>query len=180
LNKSSRQLNVLLDNLLNWSRVQTGRMPVTPESIDLYDLAENSLELHKANAENKQISLINTVDKGMLIKADQNMITLVMRNLVTNAVKFTPEGGKIKISAYQKGNKVEIAVEDTGIGISKDDIGKLFRIDVHFSLPGTNQEAGTGLGLVLCKEFVAKNNGAIRVESEPGKGSKFIVTMPTA
>ena len=122
--------------------------------------------------------ILNTIDQNIIVKADKDMITLVMRNLLSNAIKFTNENGKIMIASGKKDGFVDISVEDNGIGISKEDISKLFRIDVQFTNPGTQNEPGTGLGLILCKEFIQRHDGRIRVETELGKGSKFIFNLP--
>ncbi len=114
----------------------------------------------------------------MHVYADKAMINTVLRNLVTNAVKFTATGGRINISGKISRGKVKISVSDTGMGMSKSTVNKLFRIDTNQSTPGTLQETGTGLGLILCKEFITKHNGRIWVKSEPGKGSEFCFTIP--
>jgi signal transduction histidine kinase len=178
VNKSSHQLYSLLENLLHWSRSQTGRIPVKPVELKINELVESNFELLKPNAERKNIMTLNLCNQNHKVNADKEMITLVIRNLISNAVKFTREGGKISVSSALKEGMVEICIEDNGIGISKTDIQKLFRIDVQFSQNGTNNETGTGLGLILCKEFIQKNQGKIRVESEPGVGSKFIFSLP--
>jgi signal transduction histidine kinase len=118
------------------------------------------------------------IDHASVFYADRDMITLVIRNLLSNAIKFTKDSGKIVIGSEKKDGMLNIFVEDNGVGISKEDIRKLFRIDVHFSNAGTNSETGTGLGLILCNEFIQKHNGQIWVESEIGKGSKFIFSLP--
>jgi signal transduction histidine kinase/uncharacterized protein HemY len=180
INKSSHQLYNLLENLLHWSRSQTGKIPFNPVSLKPFELAEASIDLLKANAEKKNIMIINMVDQNISLKADKDMIMLVIRNLVSNAIKFTRENGKIIIASEVKDNHVFISVEDNGIGISKEDIDKLFRIDVQFTNPGTQNETGTGLGLILCQEFVIKNKGKIWAECEIGKGSKFIFKLPVS
>lgn len=178
INKSANQLHNLLDNLLQWSRAQSGRVPYNPAPINLYDIVENNIELQKANIDKKSIVALNLTDNNIKILADPDMVTLVIRNLLSNAIKFTPEKGKIKVTTQVKHHHVEIAVEDNGVGIAKDDINKLFRIDSQFTTVGTNKETGTGLGLILCKEFITKHNGKIWVESEITKGSRFVFTLP--
>jgi signal transduction histidine kinase len=178
INKSVHQLYSLLENLLHWSRSQTGKIEFNPTKIKPFELAESNIELLKANAEKKNILIINMIDHDIVVNADKDMITLVLRNLLSNAIKFTNENGKIVIGSEKKDGLLNISVEDNGVGISKEDIKKLFRIDVHFSNAGTNNESGTGLGLILCKEFVQKHQGKIWAESEAGKGSKIIFSLP--
>ena len=180
INKSSKQLYTLLENLLQWSRSQTGRIPYRPVELQLSEIAENNIELQKANANKKNIIVINLVENTLKAKGDLEMVTLITRNLISNAIKFTGDGGRVVISAKQKDNKAEICVEDSGTGVSEENLQKLFRIDIQLVTPGTNNETGTGLGLILCKEFVQKNGGEIWVESEEGKGSRFFFTLPLA
>jgi len=178
LHDSSQQGYKLLENLLSWSRIQTGKMTWHPESIDLFTYTFESITLLKTAAENKSLSLVSEIEKDTMLYADANMVTMVMRNLVSNAVKFTPEKGEVRISSQTVGDDEQVTISDNGIGIKTEDIAKLFRIDVHHSTSGTSDEPGTGLGLVLCKEFVEKNGGKIWIESEFGKGSRFIFTIP--
>lgn len=180
INKSSLQLYGLLENLLHWSRAQTGKISFNPVDIKLFDLVESNIELLKTNIDKKNIMVIDMIDPKIIAKADKEMITLVLRNLISNAIKFTYESGKIVIASVMNAGKIEVSVEDNGIGISKEDVRKLFRIDVQFTNTGTQDETGTGLGLILCKEFIQKHNGEIWVESEPGKGSKFIFSLPVS
>lgn len=176
--ESSDNMYKLLENLLNWSRMQTGRIEWCPENINLNKIADENLLLLKTAAETKHIVIISDLDATTTVYADADMVTMVFRNLITNAIKFTREGGEVKISAKPTGNYEEITVSDTGIGICEEDIKKLFRIDVTHSAHGTAKEKGTGLGLILCKEFIEKNGGEIWVESELGKGSDFKFTLP--
>lgn len=180
MKKSADISHNLLQNLLQWSRSQTGRIEFNPVKLNLSDLIKENFNLLNATATNKQIELISEVPDNLFINADEEMIKTILRNLISNAIKFTPKGGKVKICSRIQNNFIETCVEDTGIGMSEEIMSKLFRLDVSHTSKGTDQEAGTGLGLILCKEFVEKNNGTIRVESEPGKGSRFIFTLPTA
>ncbi len=175
---SSQQGYKLLENLLSWSRIQTGRMTWNPEHIDLFTYTFESMTLLKTAAENKCLSLISEIEKNTMLYADANMVTMVMRNLVSNAIKFTPEKGEVRITSKTVGDDEQVMISDTGIGIKAQDIDRLFRIDMHHSTPGTADEQGTGLGLILCKEFVEKNGGKIWAESEFGKGSRFIFSIP--
>jgi signal transduction histidine kinase len=176
--QTSKQGYNLLDNLLNWSKSQTGKMEIVSEILNLKDLVEENITLLYSQANSKKISMINKVPEDLKGVADLNMILTVVRNLITNAIKFTPEGGKIEITGKSGKNYSEITIEDSGVGISAEDLDKIFRIEIKHSTPGTNDERGSGLGLVLCKEFVEKNFGILKATSEPGKGSKFSFTLP--
>jgi len=163
---------------LEWSRSQTGRIELKPENIDLYKLVEENVNLLIGIAENKGIELVNIVKSNTTAFADQNMINTVIRNLVNNALKYTSKGGRVTISSNITDGEAELIVSDTGVGIMDENIGKLFRIDVNYSTPGTDEESGTGLGLILCKEFVEKNKGRIEIKSTFGKGSDFSIRLP--
>jgi signal transduction histidine kinase len=176
--QTSKQGYNLLDNLLNWSRSQTGNMEIKPELIDLKDLVEENVTLLNSQACAKNIELINNVPEKLKAVADFNMILTVVRNLISNALKFTREGGLVKINGKSTKTYIEIIIEDNGVGISEEDLDKIFRIDIKYSTPGTADERGSGLGLILCKEFVEKNFGDLRATSELGKGSKFSFTLP--
>lgn len=171
----SRQSLNMLDNLLNWSRMQTGSMAFNPEFINLRNSLGSTIDLLTSTALNKQITLNNKIEKGAFITADLNMIVTIIRNLISNSIKFTNQNGLIEISSEQTKNKLRIIILDNGIGIEEDRVKDLFRIDKSTSTKGTSNEEGTGLGLVLCKEMVEKNGGTISVTSEIGKGTKFIL-----
>jgi two-component system, sensor histidine kinase and response regulator len=176
--QTSKQGYNLLDNLLNWSKSQTGKMEISADIIDLKDLVEENVTLLNSQASAKKIEMTNNVPEGLKAVADLNMILTVVRNLISNAIKFTHEGGKIIITGKSTKNHVEISVEDTGVGMIESDLDKIFRIDIKHSTVGTADERGSGLGLVLCKEFVEKNFGVLKASSELGKGSKFSFTLP--
>jgi signal transduction histidine kinase len=178
LQKTAKTVYALLENLLTWSRLQRGIMEYFPQEIFLNEVVEYNFSLIAATAEQKQITLRKLVPENTFAYADQDMIHTVLRNLISNAVKFTHFGGSIEVSATQVNEHVEIAVSDTGIGIDGKNIPKLFRIDVKYTREGTAEEQGTGLGLILCKELVEKNGGTIQVESEVGKGTTFKFTLP--
>jgi len=178
MHNTSIKLYELLENLLTWSRSQRGTLEFHPDETNLKYIVTSCVELLKGTADNKSIKLQDYVDDDLVVLCDVNMITTVIRNLITNAIKFTPENGEISVFAEKKENEVLVAIKDTGIGISDEDKQKLFRIDVHHTTIGTSQEKGTGLGLILCKEFVEKHGGRIWVESEIGKGSTFKFTIP--
>jgi len=163
-------------------------MDFNPQNIDLQFIVEDTFSVLAANAQNKKVQLISQIPAKTIAFADANMATTVVRNLISNALKFTNELGKIVVnSRYISDNqnnstskKIEVCVLDTGIGIAKDDIYKLFKIDESLKTNGTAGEQGTGLGLILCHEFVERNGGNIWVESEEGKGSQFYFTLPVA
>ena len=170
----------LLQNLLDWSRLQTGKMAFNPEKLNLLVELHPTLTLVKQTALKKEISFSYSIDSNLFMTADKNMLTTVVRNLISNAVKFTKSGGEIKFNSRLVGENVEISVSDTGVGIRTDDLEKIFRIDKSISTKGTANEEGTGLGLLLCKEMIQQHNGKIWVESEYGKGTTFYFTIPTS
>ncbi|HEY8935247.1 MAG TPA: tetratricopeptide repeat-containing sensor histidine kinase [Cyclobacteriaceae bacterium] len=178
LDKSIKNLFELLENLLEWSRSQTGNIEFIPEPIELNQLLTINAELLFAQANAKKIAIINNAQNTVQVKAHKNSVNTVIRNLVSNAIKFTPEKGTITLSLQQKANEVIVSVTDTGVGMSEDIIKKLFRLDTKLTTKGTANEKGTGLGLILCKEFIEKNGGRMGVESEPGKGSRFYFSLP--
>ena len=175
LQKTTNQGHKLLQNLLEWSRVQSGRIKPQLESLDLESLVKQNMALFTAHQKN--VSLFSSLAQTQVF-ADKNMLTTILRNLLSNALKFTPEGGEIKIYSQKKDNEVEISIFDTGVGIKAEDIEKLFKIDVSYSTKGTANEQGNGFGLILCKELVEKMDGTIGVESEEGKGSLFWLRLP--
>mgnify|MGYP001550268820 CR=1 FL=1 len=179
LNLQSTGVQELLENLLTWSRSQRGKITLNPVEINLNYLVKNNFDLLYTNVSKKSILLENRVKDDFEIKADVNMINTVLRNLISNAIKFTPEGGIISVEAIKGEDNIKIKVKDTGIGIPEDVIPKLFEIDSNITTEGTNQEKGTGLGLIVCKEFIERHDGKIRIESEVGKGTEFIITLPS-
>jgi signal transduction histidine kinase len=175
-NCSNRGYN-LLKNLLEWSRLQAGKIKAQPEIINVEFLVTTNIDLLNSQIAAKNISLSVSLETKMIL-VDGYMFNTVIRNLLANAVKFTPKNGQIAISSHSQETEVEISIKDTGVGIGTKEIDKLFRIDVHHSTMGTAGESGTGLGLILCKEFIEKNNGTIWVESAEGKGSQFYIRLP--
>jgi signal transduction histidine kinase len=153
-------------------------MTYEPCTFRLIELAERNVRLMVPNAEHKRIQIKNLVPYGMMVYADYQMVDLVLRNLLSNALKFTESDGTIEVSARVHEDTIECSVSDSGVGMSQRTLEKLFRIDAKTSTPGTAGEEGTGLGLILCKELVEKNGGTIRVESEVGNGSTFTLTLP--
>jgi len=169
----------LLENLLQWSMLQTGRMPLRPKLIDLKGLVDENIELLRGNALQKGIRIETEIENDLFVYVDVSMITTVLRNLLSNAIKFTSQYGIIKIKVEKDDKMVKVSVIDNGVGISNQDLEKLFKIDSNPTTIGTSQEKGTGLGLILCKDFVERNGGKIWVESELEKGSSFIFTIPS-
>ncbi len=180
LNDNLNSLYVLLENLLNWSLMQRNMIDYQPVNQDLNDSINRIIELSNQGAIKKNISLTNNVNTGILVYADANMLLTVVHNLITNAIKFTPDNGRIIVSAAGKEGFVEVFVQDTGIGIEPGKFSALFDFNTISTTSGTNGEKGTGLGLPLCKEFVERNGGKIWVESELSKGSKFTFTLQKA
>lgn len=178
LNKSVKNLYSLLENVLSWSRSQMGVLEYKYEAIDLYEIIEQNVQLLAISAQNKGIHLVNKAQKGLIAWADSNSIHTVLRNLISNAIKFTSTDGNVSIISQATDSKIVVAVRDTGVGMSKEVMEKIFQIDSRYTTKGTANEVGTGLGLVLVKEFIEKNHGTLRVESEEGKGSTFIFTLP--
>ncbi len=178
IQNSSQRAMDLLANLLEWARSQTGRIEFLPEYVDTVALINQVTNLLHDSAQAKSITITSELPGHLIAFADQSMISTVLRNLISNAIKFTHPGGKIIISAIQKPGEIILSVADDGVGIKKDSLRKLFRIENHCSTSGTQKEKGTGLGLILCNEFVEKHGGKIWVESEPDKGSTFYFSIP--
>lgn len=178
INSSAKNTLVLLDNLLAWAKSQTGQIIFKPEKIALSATINEIIEISNANAKIKNITLNYLQSDINEIYADKNMFMTIIRNLITNAIKFTNSNGKIDIYSIQNQGKIEIAVSDNGIGMNEETRNKLFSLDTNLTTNGTANEKGSGLGLVLCKEFVEKHGGKIWVESTVGKGSDFRFTMP--
>ena len=181
MQSSAASLYRLLENLLNWARMKQGQIPFNPENIKLSGLVSESLSLLSEQAKAKRIKVNCIIPSDLTVYADKNMLQSVLRNLVSNSVKFTRPGGKIDIVASANRNdQIEIAIQDNGIGMNGELVQKIFHLDEKTNRPGTEGETSTGLGLLLCKEFVEKNNGLIWVESEENKGSIFYFSIPAA
>lgn len=178
MNDVAKKTYSLLENLLEWSRIQTGRMKFNPENLVLFRISQQVVDLFVDNAKKKGVLLRNRSNPSHEIFADSNMIFTILRNLVSNAIKFTREGDEVMFLSREEDEHIEICVKDTGVGMSAIDLDKLFRIDVHHSEIGTEKEKGTGLGLILCKELVEKNGGKIWVESKINEGSELYFTIP--
>ncbi len=180
IHESVKHIFNLLENLLTWSRSQTGKIDFEPREFDLCGLISETINLYQASAEKKQIHLTKFCPAEIRVKADRNMCSSVLRNLINNAIKFSHNTSEVSIQVIPHIDFHEIQIIDQGIGIDKENIDKLFRIDLKYKSSGTAGEKGTGLGLLLCKEFVEINGGQIKVESKFGEGSTFLFTLPSA
>lgn len=178
LSDSSKNIMELLENLLMWSRTQNGKIKFNPENADISKIGESVFSILEENAKAKEISLINQIPEQTYVYIDPNMINTIFRNLIANSIKFTPNNGSITLNIEEKPDHFIFFVQDTGVGIKKERINDLFRIDKNNSTLGTNNEKGTGLGLIICKEFVEYHKGNIWVESELGNWTKFSFTIP--
>jgi PAS domain S-box-containing protein len=178
INEASKQTHNLLENLLNWSRAQTGGISIEPDILDIYEIAEGVLRLYEGSAGEKNLELLNRIKPGTKAWGDANMVASILRNLISNGIKFTRPKGKVTLSTKGSRNNLDIQVADNGIGIPADMLDKLFRIEENNRRSGTTNEEGTGLGLVLCMEFAEMNGGTILVNSKPEKGSTFSLRLP--
>jgi signal transduction histidine kinase len=178
LNKSAESAFTLLEDLLKWARLQSGKIHFNPQKLNFSEICKDFLEIFKPSADAKNITFNCFIVGETSIWADSDMFKSILRNIFSNAIKFTNKNGRINIHSKKNQKDVTITISDTGVGFSSEKLKKLFDISQIRSTKGTNEEGGSGLGLVLCKEFVEKNGGKIWVESEQGKGSKFIFTMP--
>jgi signal transduction histidine kinase len=178
IHNSTKKLFSLVENLLHWSRTQLGTTKYTPEQTDIYLQSQNIISLLRINAEEKDIVISSKMNKDLVAWADVNLFSTVLRNLLVNAVKFSRVGSIIQVTGKMENGQIIISVSDTGVGIRQEDLEKLFEIGTNISTKGTFNEKGTGLGLILCKEFVEINHGKIWAESTYGSGSTFHFTVP--
>lgn len=177
---TSRETFALLEDLLKWTGTQSGKIPFRPQTLSFAGICKNVLETLNSNAFTKNITIKCSVSNQISVFADEEMLKTVMRNLVSNAIKFTNNGGTININAEENSGVVTISVSDNGIGIKPEKLLTLFDISQRQTTKGTEEESGTGLGLILCKDFIEINGGEIRVDSEYGKGSDFKFTLPVS
>lgn len=180
MNTAAKGLFKLLDNLLNWAKAQTGNLIVKPIEFNLSNLLNSVITLYKPNFEQKKLILETSIDEDLRVYADHSMIETVARNLVSNAIKFTDHGGTITIAAFRHKRKILFQVKDTGMGMNEEMLSKLFQLDDSILREGTDDEPSTGLGLILCKEFIEKNDGTIEVESREGLGTLFTISVKPA
>jgi len=183
-NKVTKILNAaktgyeLLSNLLEWSQSQTDRIQFAPTLLSINKIAELCIKLVQPMADQKEIQIVKDFENEILINADENLLNTVFRNLLTNAIKFTQTGGTVTFELQKQEKNIEISITDTGVGIPVENLKKIFDVGSKISTKGTSNESGTGLGLILCKEFVEMHNGKILVESEIQKGTKITITFP--
>jgi len=180
IRESGYRLSELLENLLSWSRHQMGRVQFEPQPTDLNAIVERNLDLFRPLAEQKAIRLVDDCIPAVLARVDHNMVDMIVRNLINNAIEFTERKGQVTVDTELRRDFVALSVADTGVGVPADKISKLFLIEEKTSTTGTEGESGTGLGLQLCKEFVEFQGGEISVSSTEGEGSCFTVTFPLA
>lgn len=178
INDTSKQTYALVSNLLEWSRVQTGKLKPFPVKLKPSEIIHSVSSIFTEKAASKEIKLLSELDCDTFIKADKEMLETILRNLITNAMKFTYTGGTVVVKTQKKGQDLLFIISDTGFGIDAAHLQSLFNVDCGLSERGTANEKGTGLGLILCKEFVEIQGGQIWAESEPGKGSDFKFTIP--
>lgn len=178
LNDQIKASGNALENLLQWARTQLGDIKITPGTIVLKDIADRVVTQLKRNLDIKKISYENKLTADVVVWADKNQVEIIIRNLVGNAIKFTQEGGMIRIAGAIHNNCVKLIIEDNGVGMTEEETGKLFHRDEYFTRPGTRQEKGTGIGLLICKEMVVNNGGSIEVTSSKNNGTIFTVTLP--
>jgi signal transduction histidine kinase len=178
LNDSAKSGYAILQNLLDWSRSQTGLLKINPERVNLRNLIHENISTLQLAATNKEILILNEVKEDFFVFSDKNMINTILRNLLSNAVKYTYKSGQVRVTTIMTTDELIVSIKDTGIGIPGELIEKLFKIDSRNSIPGTENEQGTGLGLKLSKEFVEKLGGRIWVESIENKGSEFRFSIP--
>ncbi|MBK9290738.1 MAG: PAS domain S-box protein [Bacteroidetes bacterium] len=179
MNRSAESLYGLLDNLLQWSRMQRNEVVIRPEMVEITGVVDRTLELNGEAVGRKRLDVKLHIPAGLKVFVDENMFFTILRNLVSNAIKFTPTGGSIQIRAFRNPDGyVSIEVTDTGIGMTQEMIDKLFVLDSKVNRPGTDGEPSTGLGLILCKDFAERNKGRLMVGSKPGEGSTFTLILP--
>jgi signal transduction histidine kinase len=168
----------LLENLLVWARSQTGRIAFQPVKQRLISILQSVEETLKQAINQKNLGFEIFISDDIEVLADTNMLVSIFQNLISNAIKYSRPGGFIRVNAQETENQVEIIVSDNGLGMSKDTMSKLFKVGEDISIPGTRNEKGSGLGLIICKDFVERHQGNILVESELGKGSEFTIRLP--
>ncbi|MEE9364208.1 MAG: hybrid sensor histidine kinase/response regulator [Cellulophaga sp.] len=180
LNATTDEAFNLLDNLLSWAKSESGVLSIIKEELDINQLVGQNIRLQQMAAQTKNITISTAIPENALVYADMNMTKTVLRNLLSNAIKFTPKNGSIQISTEPFSSKWKISIKDSGRGINDADLKKILNPKEHFSKEGTENEAGTGLGLALCIDFIEKNNSELTVKSELGKGSTFSFHLPAA
>ncbi len=177
ISEAGKKAYKLLENILQWANIQTGKIKLNKKNIDLFSLAYDVFNLVQPQASKKNITINFEIEENLYCLVDENMVNTIIRNLLSNAIKFTPRGGQVDLKSRIEENKIYISVSDTGIGMSQRQIDELYRIDISHHTKGTEGEQGTGLGLILCKEFVEKHDGELFIESEKDKGTTFSFSL---
>jgi signal transduction histidine kinase len=167
----------LMENLLHWAKSQMNSANISPDELCMEDVTNETIHVHQLQSTTKKISIIREMEDSPVVFADRDMVTMVLRNLLSNAIKFTPENGKIIIRLKAESNFCRVSVIDNGIGMDRDALARI-QDNSYYTTNGTAKESGTGLGLMLCRDFLSKNGGSLLIESEPGKGSSFSFTLP--
>jgi two-component system, NtrC family, sensor kinase len=180
MDNSMQQVSNLLDNLLEWALSQQGTFPYHPDTIILNNVITEVCSMFSTMAETKGIRLIEDIHEEILVLSDKNSLMTIIRNLLNNAIKFTPQGGSITLAAEKKNSNAWITIKDTGVGMPEEKLQTLFHLNEKKSTWGTDHEKGLGIGLCLVHDFVLMNNGTIKAESKEGQGTSFIVTIPLA
>ena len=178
IDDSVKQTCSILDNLSDWSKTQRDVISFSPEKVDIAEISENISDYYKNYAQSKEIKIYSNINKNTYAYADNYMVKAIFRNLISNAVKYSNKKGNVTIDASVKDNNIEIEITDTGIGIDKTNIKELFRIDEKIIRPGTANESGSGVGLIICKDFIKRNNGSLSIDSVVNKGTKIHFTLP--
>jgi len=178
MNEAAEIVFKLFENLFEWTRLQMDGAEISTGPIDIKTLIDQNFELFRSVAEGKEISISSTTCQSATVLADADMVDAILRNLINNALKFTPKGGRVNVGIEARGSEIRTEVSDNGIGISNDDMEHLFRLDHKSSRVGTEGETGTGLGLQLCKALAEKQNGTLAVESSPQSGTRIAFTLP--
>ncbi|MCK4853563.1 MAG: tetratricopeptide repeat-containing sensor histidine kinase, partial [Bacteroidales bacterium] len=178
INEAAKNIHLLIENLLEWSRSQSGNIDYNPEKTDLMPMVTEIFKVFEIHADKKGVSMVSDIPEDVSIYADRNLLSTILRNLISNAVKYTLNGGQVRVFCEQNTSEITISVEDTGIGMSEKQLDNLFRLDSNVTMPGTSEEKGTGLGLILCREFVDMHQGKIWASSKPKEGSIFSFTLP--
>ncbi|WP_462281361.1 sensor histidine kinase, partial [Salinivirga cyanobacteriivorans] len=179
IHNSSKSMHTMLTNLLSWARAQSGKIKLYFTVVELYLLTSEVVKTLSPLAAQKKIKLINEIETGLTLTSDISLLRIIVQNLVANGIKFTKPGGCVEVSArLSAGNKIEIIVTDSGVGMSADMVEKINSGEKVESSPGTNKESGTGLGLLICQEFITYLDGTLKVKSHPDEGSSFIVNLP--
>ncbi|MGK9475279.1 sensor histidine kinase [Melioribacter sp. OK-6-Me] len=178
IRSSTKNIYNLLVNLLEWSRLKTNRMEIEIKEINLYELVQEVYNLHMPNAKKKNIELLNEIDKKAVVQSDEYMLNSIFNNLIGNAIKYSDDGDKVIARCEFNSDTLEISIQDTGVGIPVERLRTLFKPGSNRSTAGTQNESGTGLGLLICKEMIEKLNGKITVESKEGEGTRFTIILP--